>query len=466
MAVFSLTLTEGLNAISIPLLLTGDAARWSVILEGIAYNSVRTITDGQWQDCIRGRSSTLNDFETADSNKGYLIDVIRLGATPQVGVLLPNTSTLKTVEYGQTVYSDSDSFLLESPIQHTGVLWIQTTSADAANTSASYLTCSVDRAVNLYVGYDSTATVLPSWLDSWEDTNKQIRTDTGMYNIYRLPVLSGSISLPGNCYGGGNATSMYLVFMEENLFPVSVSSPSTYQIAALNEGSLIYLDRLYVIFDMPEEVENLDWIKFNNDDYVNTTSNYCQFDLPEEGYVYVAYPNVDTQIPSWLADFDLLEEKMSSTALDFRLYRKWHAAGTIVLGGASADTLSLVPAVPTANYLVAYKKILPVSVSISLQGDSLEGIADIPIAGTKKGGLSLIGFPKSSTGETSIENVLDARGLQYRQIMRLRRGVWESYIPTRDESLNWTPADLERGLGYLITSATEEDQILEIPYVD
>lgn len=466
MAVFTLTLTEGLNAVSIPLLLKGDAARWSAILEGIAYNSIRTITDGKWQDCIRGRSSILNDFETADSNKGYLIDVLRLGATPQVDVLLPNTSVLKNVEYGQSVYSDRDSLLLESPIQHTGVLWIQTTSTDATNTNASYLTGSVDRAINLYVGYDAAATILPSWLDSWEDINKQIKTDTGTYNIFRLPVLSGAISLPGNNYGGGNATYMYIVFMEENLFPVSVSSPTVFQIAALNEGSLIYLDRLYVVFDMPEEVENLDWIKFNNSDYTNTTSNYCQFDLPEEGYVYVAYPNVATQVPAWLADFDLLEEKLSSTALDFRLYRKWYAAGTVILGGASANTLSLTPAVPTANYLVAYKKILPISVSISLQGDSLEGIADIPIVGTKKGGLSFIGFPKSNTGETSIENVLDARGLQYRQIMRLRKGVWESYIPTRDESLNWTPADLERGSGYLITSTIEEDQILEIPYVD
>jgi hypothetical protein len=73
-------------------------------------------------------------------------------------------------------------------------------------------------------------------------------------------------------------------------------------------------------------------------------------------------------------------------------------------------------------------------------------------------------MPKSATSDMSIANVLDARGLQYNNVWRLNRGLWESYVPTRDAILNWSPADFERGQGYLIVSSIDEDQTLEIEY--
>jgi len=407
MALFDLELTEGQNVVSIPLILEDDAAKWSTILQGVAFNSIRTLTNGEWQDYLRGRQSDLNDFDSADYTKGYMIDVVRVGSTPTLTTLLPNTSETAINDYGDSVYSDETVALFSLPIRHTGAFWIRTVNADATNSDASYLTFTVDRDVNLYVCYDASASSVPTWLDDWDDTDEEVTAGDNSYNIYRLPVAAGAVSLPGNQNGGGNGSEQYLVFMEENPYPIEVTAP---------------------------------------------------------GYVYVAYPDAGCPLPTWLDEFDLLDEVLESSAINFKLLRKWFDAGTVTLGGASAVTEDGSNASPGANYLVGLKRIGPVSITLSIEGEEPSGIIDLPIVGKDKGGISLIGFPKSNVGETGVAENIDARGLQYETIMRLRKGTWDSYVPTRDETLNWAPADLERGLGYFIRSSIAEDQVLEIDY--
>lgn len=464
MAVFDLVLNEGFNAISVPLVMDTDDAKWSNILQGVAVNAVRTLTGGEWQDYIRGRDTNLNDFDSVDYKKGYIIDVVRVGATPVLTSALPNTLEQQLVDYNDSVYENKSAPLTSIPLLHTGALWLLTTTTDYTNTDASFITFSVDRAINLYVAYDASATTIPTWLDDYEDTEEQIVADDVTYNIYRLPDATGSISIPGNRNGGGDADNMYLVFVEENLFPIEVTSPVDNQITLLNEGKTFYLDRLYIVLDLPEEVEGIDWIRVNNDEYTNSSLSYFQAEIEDEGYVYVAYPDAGCPVPEWLEAFDELDVELETSALTYKLFRNWYDAGTVTLGGASAPTSAGPNATPGANYLVGIKKIGPASVTISLEGEEPSGIIELPITGTTKGGISLIGFPKSNTGEASVAQNIDARGLQYSQLMRLRKGVWDSYVPTRNEDLNWNPADLERGLGYIVRSSTEEDQVLEIDY--
>lgn len=464
MALFDLELTEGLNVVSIPLDLEGDAAKWSTILQGVAFNSVRTVTDGEWKDYLRGRQSDLNDFDSTDFTKGYMIDIVRVGSAPVLTTLLPNDNETALNDYGDSVYNDETVVLFSLPIRHTGAFWIRTTNGDASNTDASYLSFTVDRDINLYVCYDASATSVPTWLDDWDDTDEVVTAGSNSYNIYRLPIAAGAVSLPGNQNSGGNASNQYLIFMEENPYPIEVTAPADNQITRLDEGKTFYLDRLYIITDLPEEVENLDWVRVNNDDYTDTTNNYFEVELPDEGYVYVAYPDAGCPLPTWLDEFDLLDEVVESSALNFKLLRKWYDAGTVTLGGASAITSDGSNATPGANYLVGLKKIGPSSITLTIEGEEPSGIIDIPIAGTDKGGLSLIGFPKSTVGETGVAENIDVRGLQYETLMRLRKGSWDSYVPTRDELLNWAPADLERGLGYFVCSTVAEDQVLEIDY--
>lgn len=463
MATFTLTLSEGLNAVSIPLEIEGDNAKWVNILDGIAFNSIRTLTNGQWKDFIRGRTTSLNDFDSVDYRKGYLIDVIRVGYAPFVENLLPATTERAIVEVGESVYEDTTAALQAIPLYHSGAAWLKTTSSDYTDTSAAYLSFEVDRDVNLYVAYQSTATA-PSWLNSWDDTGETIKANDIEYDIYRLPVAAGAYSLPGNKNSGGTADQMYLVFMEENLYPVTVSSPVSNQIARFDEGKTYYLDRAYIITDLPEEVEKIDWVRLNNSEYTDSTLTYFQATLPDEGYVYVAYPSTGCPIPEWLEEFDQLDVEFITNVIDYKLFRKWYDTGSVVLGGASAPTSLGSNASPGANYVVGFKKIGPAEVTVTVIGEEPSGIIEIPIVGTNKGGVSLIGFPKSGTAEDSIEHNIDNRNLKYENIMRLRKGVWEAYIPTRSEDLNWTPADLERGLGYIVKSSIKADQVLEIDY--
>lgn len=466
MALFDLELTEGLNVVSIPLLLEDEAAKWSTILEGIAFNSVRTLTDGQWQDYLRGRPSELNDFDSVDFKKGYFIDVVRVGFNPEITTLLPSDSEIALNDYGDSVYSDETVALTSVPLEHTGAKWIRTINADATNSDASYLTFVVDRTTNLYVGYDASASTIPSWLDDWDDTGEEVIAGENTYNVFRLPVPVGSVDLPGNQNGGGDADNMYIVFMEEDPFPLTVNSPLDYEVTRLDEGKLTYLDRLYIVTDLPEEVEGIDWVRMNNSEYTDTSSNYFEVEIVGEANVYVAYPEDGCPLPTWLDEFDLLDEMLESNTISYKLYRRTYEAGTITLGGASAPIEGSGSASPGANYIVGIKRIGPASVTVTLEGEELTGITDMPIVGTDKGGVSLIGFPKSNTGETGIAENIDARGLQYELIMRVRKGSWDSYVPTRDEDLNWAPADLERGLGYLVRSTVAEDQVLEIDYDD
>lgn len=471
---FSFELVEGLNCISIPLELEDDNALWTNILSGIAFNSIKTLVDGEWKSYIRGRNSELNDFTQVELDKGYLVDVIRLGSFPQLLNPLPSTLQQKKLELNDSVYVDIHESLRSVPVRREGNLWLLLESADASSTALDYLTFTTDRDINIYLGYDSTATTLPYWLNNWDATLDQIITENHSYNLFRHTLSAGSFfSIPGNNMGGGDASQMYVVFVEENIFPISVNAPMFYQIAEFDEGVLSYLDRLYMITDLPEEVEGIDWIRTKYEDYTNTSGSYLDFNINSEGTVYVAYPEETCPIPAWLNSFMLMNEVLVTNAMTYRLYKKTFPAGNIVLGGASArtpededDLVGLGPfATPNANYLVGIKKIGLASTTVTVEGfEPYDMITDIPIAGKLKGGLSLIGFPKGMGGTRSIAENLEARNLQYEQIMRLRKGVWEAYIPSRSEILNWTPADLDRGLGYMIKSAIDKDQILEIKY--
>lgn len=482
MATFSFDLTEGLNAVSIPLQLSGDAAKWTNILSGVAFNSIRTVVDGQWMDYIRGRSSTLNDFDSAELAAGYLIDVVRLSVSPTVLGLSPGTYQAASLTAGSSVYQDatSEDTILAIPSEHEGAVWIQTTRALQADASAALVTYTVDRNINLYVAYNNEPVnpldsfEPPTWLTDWEDTGKNIETTGHYYRIFRAPQLAGVITLPGNSYQVVVPTEVpYLIFMEEDAYPVAVTTPSNSRRVKLADSRNCYLDITMSALTIPSYLEKVDWIILNNSEVSNATSNYLTFTLPYDANVYVAYSDTSTEgIPQWLSDFLRTTDTVSTSSGTSVLYKKFFAAGEVILGGASAPTLPdpSTPFLPGPNanalynYFVALEYVGQPSVTITVEGASPSNITEVPIAGTAKGGLSFIGFPKSELANHSIQSNLDARGLKYAQLYRLTKGIWESYIPGRDALLNWYPADLELGKGYLLISSIEEDQILEIQY--
>lgn len=472
MATFDLVLYEGQNAISIPLQLSEDDAKWTSILTGIAFNSVRTVVDGQWKDFIRGRTSDLNDFDSAEPTKGYIVDILRVGTTPDITGLLPNTTELASLDIGSEPYQTGDEILKEFPLRVQSSLWVKTVPADATDTSSSYITFQTDRNINVYVAYQADATK-PTWLDGWEELEDTVETTSYSFSLYRKIFVPGSVSIPGNQYGGGDADQMYLVALNENTYPITVSTPTSYQIAKLEEGKKFFTDRSFYLTDVPEFVDKkLEWIKLPQDDVLNSSDSYMSFEIPDEADVYVAYDATVDQPPQWLDDFDALNSYITTSVGQFRLFKRYYAAGTVLLGGPSAATppdpdTPLIPgpnASPTYNYVVIVQNLNPPSVVVTVEGTEPNGINVIPLVGTAKGSLNLIGFPKAEDADMTIAGNIDARIGTYTQLLRLNKGIWESTVPGRDALLNWYPAELQRGLGYLLITSKTEDEELEIDY--
>ena len=483
MAAFSFQLYEGLNAISIPLQLTPAAAKWTSILSSVAFNSIKTVVNGQWQDYIRGRVSTLNDFDSAVFTQGYLIDVVRVGTTPTITGILPATCGLANLDVGSNPYVSGTEVIQSIPLRNQSSLWLQTVPADASNSSASYITFTTDRTIDVYVAYDSVGTA-PSWLTDWENTQQQIVVSSLAYNVYRNTFNSGLVTLPGNHDGGGTGTAMYLVLINENLFPIFVSSPSSYQVAQLQEGFEYYLDNSAVIINIPEAIDiGLNWIRLNQAEYTNNSDLYLSFTMPGvlstnydgEADVYVAYDATVEQPPAWLNTFDNLNITITTTIGTYNVFKQYSPGGmtSVVLGGASAPTppnpaTPMIPgpdATPSLNYLVAIYPTNKPSVTVTVSGTEPSGINDLPLVGSTKGGLNFIGFPKSATAtDFTIATNINLQIPAYTQLLRMNQGVWESYVPTRDASLNWFPPVLDRGLGYLLIMSAANDQVLEIDY--
>jgi len=99
--------------------------------------------------------------------------------------------------------------------------WIKTANNDKDRTEANFLSFTVNNNVTVYVGFDSRATQIPTWLQSWTQTGQQIATsDTSMgsFNVYKKDFPAGQITLGGNSASGaswptGSGKGNYIVII-------------------------------------------------------------------------------------------------------------------------------------------------------------------------------------------------------------------------------------------------------------
>jgi len=88
----------------------------------------------------------------------------------------PLTYKQDYMQIGNPYYIDEDYEVLSIPSILNGGIWIKTANADSNNSKGNYLSFSIDRDVEVYLAYDSAATNLPSWLDSYTDIGLEINT--------------------------------------------------------------------------------------------------------------------------------------------------------------------------------------------------------------------------------------------------------------------------------------------------
>ena len=88
----------------------------------------------------------------------------------------PLTYKQDYMQIGNPLYIDTTHEVTSIPeILNMGI-WIRAAVADSNNSRKDYLSFSVDRDIEIYIAYDSSATALPEWLNEFTDTNLEIST--------------------------------------------------------------------------------------------------------------------------------------------------------------------------------------------------------------------------------------------------------------------------------------------------
>jgi lysophospholipase L1-like esterase len=123
------------------------------------------------------------------------------------------------LEPGNTYYNDADFTVTSIPPELADGRWIMTSNADRNSTKRTYVSFSVDRDVDVFVGYDVGAMRLPGWLGGFEETGLSVSTtnpSASSLKLFRKSYAPGSISLGGNLSGSAaGANANYVVVVVE-----------------------------------------------------------------------------------------------------------------------------------------------------------------------------------------------------------------------------------------------------------
>jgi len=119
------------------------------------------------------------------------------------------------LEAGSVYYIDSPHKITSLPAGMEGLTWIKTADRDKYETSQNFLYFSNNKALIVYVAYDSRASSLPNWLAPFTNTGTSIGTTDGSLNVYAkyFPLgPTGEILLGGNkALGASGDNSNYIV---------------------------------------------------------------------------------------------------------------------------------------------------------------------------------------------------------------------------------------------------------------
>jgi lysophospholipase L1-like esterase len=123
------------------------------------------------------------------------------------------------LEEGDPYYIDLAFTLTNVPAELDGGIWIQTANAHRGNTRTNYLTFDLDRAVDVYVAFDTAPSAVPSWLNSYTDTGRSLGVSApgGRLRLLRRSYPAGStVQLGGASAPGviGSVTRNYVVIVQ------------------------------------------------------------------------------------------------------------------------------------------------------------------------------------------------------------------------------------------------------------
>jgi lysophospholipase L1-like esterase len=122
------------------------------------------------------------------------------------------------LQVGNTYYVDDGYKLTDIPLLLQDGIWIQTANANVEDSSDTYIEFEVDRAVRVYVAYDTNAVSRPSWMNGFQDTGMRVGTDNPQapqHAVFSRDYPGGAIQLGGNkAVGAAGASANYIAIVK------------------------------------------------------------------------------------------------------------------------------------------------------------------------------------------------------------------------------------------------------------
>lgn len=120
---------------------------------------------------------------------------------------------------------------------------------------------------------------------------------------------------------------------------VTAASGLQYKIDNLKTGAAFYIDRNYTVTSYPSFLNNAEFVKTANADKSNASNSFLTFGLTKQVDLYIAYDIRDNTIPNWLTSYTLISEKIITSDITFKLFKKT-VSGNQILGGNLASGAS------------------------------------------------------------------------------------------------------------------------------
>nr|WP_237488004.1 kelch repeat-containing protein [Hufsiella arboris] len=289
---------------------------------------------------LMDRSKTLIANFKADSTTDSLVTnlVATTGKPYRIG----------TLAAGITYYTDRTYKITSVPSSLTGVPFLLTANDDKSNNSSSLLSFNLTKEATVFVAYDSRATVLPNWLNSWEKLPDKISVDDPKlvsFNLYGKKFSAGNVLIGGNLQSpAAGAQCQFVVIVRANsessadslISNIEPFTGNKYELAQLATGTTYYTDRNYKIGLVPVSLVGASFIKTPADDKYNNSAKLLTFDLSQDADVYVAYDPRATVLPAWLSGWQKLADQIGTDdpkMLRLNLYYKPMPMGQVSLGG-------------------------------------------------------------------------------------------------------------------------------------
>ena len=152
---------------------------------------------------------TVSDGQGTASLSSFSIAVLQANVT--ITGTMPEDVEWGRLSVGELVYVDDTIEFMRVPGEYRTLNYLKTVNADQFFNDAVAIEFTIDRPVEVLIGYDDRASDVPDWLDTWADTGKSIDASGISHKLYSKRFEAGTVSLGGNELG----FSMYSVIVDD-----------------------------------------------------------------------------------------------------------------------------------------------------------------------------------------------------------------------------------------------------------